>query len=633
MDTNNPETPVLEQCYLIHDTKLDLDALADISGDVRVIPVPWSERDTPPRAVRVLLYLGDEQVRDLAHAALEQEWEVGILPHPEARQVMAALGVKGELEKVFAHYLQVQPIEVDALTCNDELVFSSVVIGRVLALRPYDINRPQTNWSLLTGALKGLAKLSLKPYKLTTEKEREISIAALGLVVIGQTQSALVGRSFSEDLGIADGRLSLLALAPRSIASYLWFILRLLWPRKIQLSQLPTSLSLIQTGRLHVTAPEGAEYLLDGKPVHASEIELTVLEKRLQVLPGPALIPRPEESRVTDKERVRLNHAPVEEGASALVEKRLPLFSHATEEEYRDLFVSLRDSARASSSYKVLMVLSVLLALVGMYANSPPVIIGAMILAPLMSPVVSLAMGLARTDSSLIGGSLRTLGVGVGWGLACTLLVAWVMPLETPTLEMKARMSPNLLDLFVAIISGVAGAYASAKEEIAKSLAGVAIAVALVPPLAVTGIAFGWGEWAMAGGALLLLITNLVGIAVAASMTFLVMGFAPFKRARAGLGVSLLLILLISAPLSLSFSHVVSRDRIMEQVPRGQLELGGIPVNIGQVRVSLGEPHIVTVILSAPQRLDEAHVDELKEIISERVGEAIVLEAQFSIRR
>lgn len=633
MDTNNPETPVLEQCYLIHDTKLDLDALADISGDVRVIPVPWSERDTPPRAVRVLLYLGDEQVRDLAHAALEQEWEVGILPHPEARQVMAALGVKGELEKVFAHYLQVQPIEVDALTCNDELVFSSVVIGRVLALRPYDINRPQTNWSLLTGALKGLAKLSLKPYKLTTEKEREISIAALGLVVIGQTQSALVGRSFSEDLGIADGRLSLLALAPRSIASYLWFILRLLWPRKIQLSQLPTSLSLIQTGRLHVTAPEGAEYLLDGKPVHASEIELTVLEKRLQVLPGPALIPRPEESRVTDKERVRLNHAPVEEGASALVEKRLPLFSHATEEEYRDLFVSLRDSARASSSYKVLMVLSVLLALVGMYANSPPVIIGAMILAPLMSPVVSLAMGLARTDSSLIGGSLRTLGVGVGWGLACTLLVAWVMPLETPTLEMKARMSPNLLDLFVAIISGVAGAYASAKEEIAKSLAGVAIAVALVPPLAVTGIAFGWGEWAMAGGALLLLITNLVGIAVAASMTFLVMGFAPFKRARAGLGVSLLLILLISAPLSLSFSHVVSRDRIMEQVPRGQLELGGIPVNIGQVRVSLGEPHIVTVVLSAPQRLDEAHVDELKEIISERVGEAIVLEAQFSIRR
>jgi uncharacterized membrane protein len=80
----------------------------------------------------------------------------------------------------------------------------------------------------------------------------------------------------------------------------------------------------------------------------------------------------------------------------------LPLFSHASEEEYRDLFVSLRENAVLSSPFLVLMVLSVLLALTGLYANSAPVIIGAMILAPLMSPIISFAMGLARTDSSLL---------------------------------------------------------------------------------------------------------------------------------------------------------------------------------------------------------------------------------------
>ena len=102
------------------------------------------------------------------------------------------------------------------------------------------------------------------------------------------------------------------------------------------------------------------------------------------------------------------------------------------------------------------MILSVLLALAGMYANSAPVIIGAMILAPLMSPIVSLAMGLARSDTGLIRTAMRTLLLGVAWGLVCGVLLAWLMPLDMPTDEMKMRMAPTLLDLLVAVISGVA---------------------------------------------------------------------------------------------------------------------------------------------------------------------------------
>lgn len=633
MSSEEPADVPAVPTFLIHDSKIGSEEIAALVRTTSVMPVPRNEREQVPDGARVLLYLGDEQVRDLAPQALERQWQVGLLPHPDAPQATAALGVKGELQAVFDHYLAAKPIEADALTCNGELVFSSVVIGRVLALRPYDINEPQTSWSLLLGALKGLGKLSLSPYKMTTGKGREIHMAALGMVALGQTQSALVGRVFAEDLAIADGRLSLLALAPRSILNYLRFLLRLLWPKKISLSRLPRSLSLIQTDSLLIKAPQGTEYLLDGKPVHASEIELTVQPQRLQVLPGPALILRPEGQASGDKESVRLNHVPVEEGARPLVQKHLPLFTHATEEDYRELFVSLRDSARPSSSYQVLMALSVLLALAGLYANSAPVIIGAMILAPLMSPIVSLAMGLARTEPNLISTSLRTLGIGVCWGLGCALLMAWIMPLETPTIEMKARMSPNLLDLLVAVISGIAGAYASAKEEIARSLAGVAIAVALVPPLTVSGIGLGWGDWSMAAGAGLLLITNLAGIAVAASTTFLVMGFAPFSRARAGLGISLLIVLLISVPLSLSFFHLVQRDRILEHVPRGTIELAGTRVDIGQVSVALGEPHLISLVMSSSQELTIAHVDELKEIIRDRVDEDVLLQAQFSIRR
>ncbi len=628
------ETPEL---YLIHDTSLDPAALAQSVPQNPFIAVPWSDRDTPPAGARVLLCLGDEQIRDVAHQALQRQWQVGILPHPEARQATVTLGVKGELVEVFNHYVGVEAIEADVLTCNDELVFSSVVLGRVLALRPNDINRHQTGWSLFVGALKGLGKMRLSPYKLTTGKDREIRLAALGMVVLGHTQSTLAERAFSENLGITDGRLSALVLAPRSIISYLRFMLRLLWPKKISLSQLPASLGLVQSDRIHLEAPRGTEYLLDGKPVHATEIEFRVLEQKLRLLPGPALVPRQDEKKSSDKETVRLNHIPVDESVRPLTDRKLPLFTHAGEEDYRELFVALRDNATASSAYQVLMVLSVLLALTGLYANSAPVIIGAMVLAPLMPPVVSLAMGLARTESSLIQSSLRTLAIGVAWGLACGIVLAWIMPLEIPTAEMRVRMSPTLLDLLVAVISGIAGAYAHAKENIAKGLAGVAIAVALVPPLSVAGIGLGWADWNMAGGALLLLITNLVGIALAGSATFLVLGFAPFKRARAGLGVTLAIMLVISAPLYIAFTHLVEKDQILEQiraqVPAGQVDLSGLAVSVSSIQVTLGDPHLVRVVLSSPERLDKTHVDELKNLISERIGQPILLEAQLNIRR
>lgn len=619
--------------HLLHGSSMEAEAAAELAVEHELIVVPWAEREQITQGSRVVVWLGDEQIRDLAPMAIEREWVIGLLPHPEARHACTALGVKGDTATMLQHYRDAPSVEADALTCNDELVFSSVVIGRVLSLRPYDINRPQTAWSVFKGALQGLGNLGLQAFRVTTAKDQNISLAALGMVAVGHSQSSLVGRGFEDDLSSADGRLSLLVLAPRSIVSYLWFLLRLLLPGKISLAQLPRSLGLIQTNYAKLQAQQGFEYLVDGKPVHASELELRVLPGSLHLLPGPALDLRAEGPLNSDRETVKLNHIPVDEGAKALIGKHLPLFSHASEEEYRDLFISLRDSARPSSSFQVLMVLSVMLALTGMYANSAPVIIGAMILAPLMSPIISMAMGLARSDPNLIRSALTTLSVGIAWGLGCAVLLAWAMPFDLATAEMESRMSPTLLDLFIAVISGMAGAYAYAKEEIAKSLAGVAIAVALVPPLSVAGIGLGWGDWQMASGALLLLTTNLVGIALAASVTFLVLGFAPFKRAKAGLGVSLLLFAIICVPLYIAFDHLVEKSNLQELVPSGEIVLLDQSVRVGQVEVQLDSPLLVSVVISSRERLDNAHLDELKRIISERVGQSVQLEAQLNIRR
>ena len=618
--------------YLLHDSSFDARRAEAWLQAHEPQLVSFGERDSIVPESTVLLWLGDEQVRDLAPLAIERRWNIGLLPHPGAKEACAALGVKGDTSSLLAHYLAVEPVAADALTCNGELVFSSVVLGSVLSLRPQDINRPRTRWSLLLGALRGLGKLSLSMFKLTTAKEQVVDLAALGMVAVAQTESSLVRRSFNENLGIADGRVSLLAVAPRSVLGYLWFVLRLLLPAKISLGRLPDSLALVQSERMHLSAQGGFEYLLDGKPVHAAEMELAVQPRALRLLPGPAL--RGEASAASSsKETLRLNHVPVNEAARAMAGKHLPLFNHASEEEYRELFVALRDNASASSSYQVLMVLWVMLALAGLYANSAPVIIGAMILAPLMAPIVSFSMGLARSDYGLIRSSLRTLTIGVAWGLACAVLLAWAMPFDIATEEMRSRMSPTLLDLLIAVISGIAGAYANAKEEIAKSLAGVAIAVALVPPLSVAGIGLGWGDWSMASGALLLLITNLVGISLAASITFLVLGFAPFKRARKGLLLSLLPVALISIPLYIAFDHLVERGRLQERVPSGPVQLLDQSVEVSRVRVTLDEPPLVSVVVSSGQRLDDVHLDELKRLISAQVGGDFQLEAQLNIRR
>jgi uncharacterized hydrophobic protein (TIGR00271 family) len=624
---------VQRRFHLIHDSSFEPERASSWLEQAQLQLVPYAERESIATGEAVLLWLGDEQIRDMAALAMERQWTVALLAHPEASQSCAALGVKGDPAQLLQRYIEVEPMEVDALTCNGELVFSSVVIGSVLSLRPYDINRPQTGWSLFLGAMKGLGKLSLRNYRLTTAKEQVINLAALGLVGVAHTQSSLVGRRFDENLSIVDGRVSLLALAPRSVLAYLWFLVRLLLPGKISLSRLPSSLALVQSESLHLEAHNGFEYLLDGKPVHAPELELAIQSERLKLLPGPALEAQADTSPNSGRETLRLNHVPTDESARAMADKHLPLFNHASEDEYRDLFTSLRNNATPSSSYQVLMVLSVMLALAGMYANSAPVIIGAMILAPLMAPIMSLAMGLARSEAHLIRGSVKTLAVGTAWGLGCAVLLAWLMPFDLPTAEMKSRMSPTLLDLLIAVISGVAGAYAHSREEIAKSLAGVAIAVALVPPLSVAGIGLGWGNWDMASGALLLLTTNLVGISLAASFTFLVLGFAPFTRARKGLGVSLALVLVISVPLYVAYDHLVERSRLQEQVPSGVFRLLDQNVHVGRIRVTLAEPPLVSVVVSSPEQLENRHIDELKRIVSEQVGRDIQLEAQLNIRR
>jgi len=574
--------------YLVHDESLELAPLNKFITDKKLETLLLNQHNQIPDGARVLLYIDDIRIRELLPVAVKRQWELGVLHHPNARHIASALGALGNIRRDIEHYLRSRAINADVLTCNDQLVLSGVVIGDAFTRRPLDASYRPTRLDRVVMALKATKHLRLRGYKITTGKGQKIQMAALGLAITKNPRSGLLGQSLSEALSVADGRFTLLALSPRSV---------------------------------------------DGKLKSASAIEFKINEQSMCLLPGPKLDLDAENQQKVDKDNIRVDHLPLDESAQLLLGAPLPFFNRAGEEEHRGLFVALRSSAVFSSSYLVLMLLSTLLALTGLYANSAPVIIGAMILAPLMAPIVSLAMGLARTEVQLIRSSLRTLVFGIAAGLVCAISFAWLMPIDNFTAEMQSRISPTLLDLAVAVVSGIAGAYAHAKEEIARSLAGVAIAVALVPPLSVAGIGVGWAEWEMARGAFLLFITNIVGISLAATVTFLVMGFAPFKLARKGLSISLLLMSLIAVPLYFTFAKMVERGRILEQIPRGQFELAGLQVRLRNITVIVGSPPLVRVGMSSSQRIDELQVEALKEMISERIGGPVYLEAQFFLRR
>jgi len=252
-----------------------------------------------------------------------------------------------------------------------------------------------------------------------------------------------------------------------------------------------------------------------------------------------------------------------------------------------------------------------------------------MVVAPLMGPIISLSMAMARQDEALFVPSSKKLLAGVAVSLFCSCWLTYLLPLELITEEIEARTKPNLLDLAVAIISGIAGAYAHARVSAAKGLAGVAIAVALVPPLAVTGIGIGWLNLTVAAGAFLLFITNLAGMVFAGALTYLALGFAPFKRAQRGLVISLVSVIAVSIPLYFSFEKLVSQIDIRNQLL--QLKVDELILKEVEV-VSVEEPIEIKLDVVNHQPLQQEQLNRLKREIEYMLSQPVRLEVRYSLR-
>ena len=198
-----------------------------------------------------------------------------------------------------------------------------------------------------------------------------------------------------------------------------------------------------------------------------------------------------------------------------------------TQVEQGEMVRTAQGMAAASLDYTVLIVISAILASFGLLTDSGAVIIGAMLVAPLMSPLIALSVGIVTGRLPLVQRAMVSVVQGFALAFGIAFVVGEFSLTNIVTAEMLARGNPTVLDMGVALASGFIGAYATARKDIPAALAGVAIAAALMPPVCTIALGFAYDNIPLARGAGLLFLTNIISIILVASIVFFWLGMRP----------------------------------------------------------------------------------------------------------
>jgi len=213
--------------------------------------------------------------------------------------------------------------------------------------------------------------------------------------------------------------------------------------------------------------------------------------------------------------------------ATALRTRILPENQRRSREELsEDLELGSGDARAKKSAFWTMLTLSAVIASAGVLGDSTATVIGAMIIAPLSTPIMGIALAAVKRQRN---GSVGYVCLGVvlviGIGAAFSLFLPPTYALLNNS-QVASRVAPNLIDLVAALATGLAGAVALARRDVGAVLTGVAIAISLVPPLCVVGVCLGQGAFTLAAGALLLFVSNLVSLVLAGVFVFAVLGYS-----------------------------------------------------------------------------------------------------------
>jgi len=292
-------------------------------------------------------------------------------------------------------------------------------------------------------------------------------------------------------------------------------------------------------------------------------------------------------------------------------------------EELEALQADLLSESSLESTYLILIVGSCIIASFGLLSNSAAVIIGAMLVAPLMLPIRGMAFGALESNLRLFIAGLTALLVGTALAIAMSCVIGWTAGLSQFGSEVLGRSKPTLLDLGIAVAAGSISAYAKVEPKISSSLAGTAIAVALMPPVCVIGLGLSAQNWQLSQGATLLYVTNLLGISLSCMVTFWLKGYAPLAKAKRALRWTAIVTATVVIPLSISFIELVRQSQLEAGVRRVLLNKTETFQRVSLVQIKtnwLNSPPEVVLSVQAIEPVTPKQVGLIEEFIREEMG-------------
>jgi uncharacterized hydrophobic protein (TIGR00271 family) len=323
-----------------------------------------------------------------------------------------------------------------------------------------------------------------------------------------------------------------------------------------------------------------------------------------------------------------------------------------------ELDMEMERASLPTYSYFALLILSSAIATFGLLANSAPAIIGAMIIAPLMAPIISLSHGIITLDWPQTGRSIMSVASGTLVVIVFAYLSTEFIGLRIAGSEILSRTSPSLLDLGVAVAAGAAAALSYTRESIRNSIAGVAIAVALVPPLAVTGVGMALGRRAsadaglsltelglysggadIATGSFILFLTNLAGIVLIAALILLFQGYGHWRKALMWLALIAATSAMLLRPLGESLHRLYAKTvtyRAISRLAATRPDIFSGEGRIDALNVTYREDLLYVDIdaLIPRDHMGDGEVlqkkaDLLRDELMKRLGEPVVIELEM----
>ena len=296
------------------------------------------------------------------------------------------------------------------------------------------------------------------------------------------------------------------------------------------------------------------------------------------------------------------------------------------------------DAIAKRSAFWTMLLLSAVIASAGVLADSTATVIGAMIIAPLSTPIMGVALGIVTRSRN------RALRIALG-GAGLVVLVGYLFTLALPhsynllaNSQIAGRTSPGLLDLVAAMATGLAGAVALSRRDVAAVLPGVAIAISLVPPLAVVGVCLGQGDGGLALGALLLFVSNLLALVLCGTLVFAGLGYSADRREGAGVVsrrsyvalVALVLVVALPLAANTAFQYLLNvwtarvqetAEEWVEETPHAAVT--DVQIVSTEIHVDVRAPEGLPAVSDLMDRLAEELPDGIRIVVNHVQGERI----------